>query len=383
MSSSNTRLFAIVAFITASVSIFAAVLMTDVGQVFALPRSWILSYYRFKGLFIGINLALLAYLWWLHLRSGIWRRSWMMLASVGVVFCIISANFVNYNLFPTKQRDAIFRSIAEADELLEDDQILYAVEINGEVRGFPRDHLEIPHVAGATIGGEDVAMTFCGLSNLPVVIDQDIGHGESDFGVMAQTNNNLILIDHESGDLIQQITMDSEFTDAEITTRPNTMMPWRSFKELYPEATVFIYDFDRALDPMIQWAFAEVLQMQFDPDAGTVFPTVDLTDDVLNPKEQVWGYDTGTHQVAFTRTFAHKNPIYNFQLAGRPLVLVYDASYDILALFSRELDGQVVEFETIDFRGVTEAGRLQQLPTHNGVFWMVWSHFHPETQVFN
>ncbi len=383
MNSPDTRRFAIIAFVTAFGSIFAAVLMTDVGQAFALPRSWIISYYRYKGLFIGINLALLAYLWWLHLRSGIWRRSWMVLASVGVVFCIISANFVNYNLFPTQQQDATFLSVAEADELLDDEQIVFAVEINGEVRGFPRDHLEIPHVAGATIGGDDVAMTFCGLSNLPVVIDQDIGHGESDFGVMAQTHNNLILIDHESGDLIQQITMDSEFTDAAVTMRPNTMMPWRSFKELYPEATVFIYDFDRALDPAIQWAFSAVLEMQFDPDAGTVFPTVDLKDDVLNPKEQIWGYDAGTLQVAFTRSFVERNPVHNFELDGRPLVLVYDARYDIVTLFSRELDGKMVAFESIDSRGTTEVGRLHQLPTHNGVFWMVWSHFFPETQVFN
>jgi hypothetical protein len=32
---------------------------------------------------------------------------------------------------------------------------------------------------------------------------------------------------------------------------------------------------------------------------------------------------------------------------------------------------------------MTDNGRLQQLPMHNGVFWMVWSHWYPDTQVFN
>ena len=86
----------------------------------------------------------------------------MVLASAGVVICIIAANFLLAAFFPAYQYGANYVTVAEADKLLSDDEIIYAVEINGEARGYPRKHLEIPHIAGAEIGGEEVVMTFCG-----------------------------------------------------------------------------------------------------------------------------------------------------------------------------------------------------------------------------
>lgn len=374
-----TKAFYLLGAITAAYSIFSAVLMTDVGQVFAAPRDWIIAYYEGRALFIALNLALLGGLWTLHLRQGIWRRSWMVAASLAVIVCVISANFLNYNLFPTRQQGATFVSLAEADALLDDDEVVFAMEVNGEVRGFPRSHMELPHVAGATIGGEEVAMTFCGLSNLPVAIDSEIGGEPTDLAVMAQTNNNLILIDRNSGDLIQQISMEAEFSENVATIRPNTMMPWRSFRELFPDAEVFVYTGERALDPLFQWFFAKVLETQFDPEEGLTFPTLNLDTGEVNPKEQVWGYDDGSSQIAITREFAAAHPIHRFNLDGRPLVFVYDVQYDVGALFSAERDGALVDFEEVDFRGQTESVRLIQLPTHNGVFWMVWTHFYPDS----
>lgn len=108
------------------------------------------------------------------------------------------------------------------------------------MRGYPRHHLEIPHIAGATIGGKDVVMTFCGLSNLPVVYDQDMGSGRTDLGVLSQTHNNLLMVDRESNELIQQITGRTEFSDKRLKTYANTMMTWENFKRAYPEAGVFI-----------------------------------------------------------------------------------------------------------------------------------------------
>ena len=63
--------------------------------------------------------------------------------------------------------------------------------------------------------------------------------------------------------------------------------------------------------------------------------------------------------------------------------MVYDEDHDIVNLFDGSIDGQLVDFESVDFRGVTENGQLVQLPMHNGVFWMVWSHWYPDTQVYD
>ncbi|MGR5149799.1 DUF3179 domain-containing (seleno)protein [Photobacterium alginatilyticum] len=381
--STHKLLFFVVAVITAAFSIFSAVLMTEPGQSLNLPRSWVVTYFQYRWFFIGLNVFLLAYLWYLHIILEVWSRFWMGLASIGVIICIIAANFLLSAFFPSYQYDANYVSITEADQILTDNDVIYAVEINGEVRGYPRSHLEVPHIAGDNIGGKDVVMTFCALSNLPVVIEQDIGFGQSDLGILLQTHNNLVMVDRNSGELIQQITRAPEFSEAEVVSHPNTMTTWKSFKELYPEATVFIYEFNRMLDSLLLALFEGPMEKQFSNEHGAIFPTLDMNDDRLPSKEQVWGFDFGDIQAAFTRTFAQNNPIYQFELNGHPLVLVYDEKHDIVNLFDGVLNGTKAEFDSIDFRGKTENGTLNQLPLHNGVFWMVWSHWYPETQVFN
>ncbi|WP_064602521.1 DUF3179 domain-containing (seleno)protein [Photobacterium sp. J15] len=376
-------LFVVVAVVTAVYSIFAAVLMTEPGQSLNLPRSWVVAYYHYRWLFIGLNVALLIYLWYLHLSLKIWTRFWMSLATVGVVVCIIAANFLLTAFFPSYQYGANYVSIEEADGILDDNEVIYAVEINGEVRGFPRKHLEVPHIAGDNIGGKDVVMTFCALSNLPVVIEQDIGFGKSDLGILIQTHNNLVMVDRQSGELIQQITRQTEFSDSEIVSHPNTMTTWRSFKELYPDAKIFIYEFNRVVDSLLLALFEGPMEKQFSNEHGPIFPTLAMTDNRLLPKEQVWGFDAGNVQVAFTRSFAKQNPLFRFSLEGQSLVMVYDEEHDIVNLFDGSIDGQLVDFESVDFRGVTENGQLVQLPMHNGVFWMVWSHWYPDTQVYD
>lgn len=39
---------------------------------------------------------------------------------------------------------ATYVSVFEADQQLSDDQVVYAVEINGETKGYPHDHLSTP-----------------------------------------------------------------------------------------------------------------------------------------------------------------------------------------------------------------------------------------------
>lgn len=378
---SYTKVFTVVAVVTAVYSIFSLLLMSDFGQFIGLPKSWIITYYKSKWFFGGLNFLMLAALWVLHVKKHTAPRWLLIFATVGVTLCILAANVLNVLLFPTQQHEATYMSVQEADLVLKDDQTIYALEINGEVRGYPQDHLELPHVAGATIGGEDVAMTYCGLSSLPVAIGQDFGEGESDLKVMAQVNNNLVLRDRISGELIQQITATTEFGDAPLTVYPNTMMKWGSYKELYPDSEVFIYAFDRMLDPLLRGFFTQTLVIQDDPDKGAAFPTVSLDDTRLPQKELVWGYVGDNEQTAFSRTFAQKHPVYKFEFEGKPLVLVYDAQHDIVTLFSRMVDGKEVSFETIDFRGKTETVRLNQVALHNGIYWMVWSHWFPETDL--
>lgn len=382
-SSKPNGIFIALAFVTAFYSIFSAVLMTEPGQSLNLPTDWVFGYHSSKWLFIILNLALLAALWFMHLKYSIWGKIWMSLASLGVIVCIIAANFLLPAFFPSYQYGANYVSVQEADKLLEDDSIIYAIEINGDVRGYPRKHLEIPHIAGANIGGKDVVMTFCGLSNLPVVYDQDFGQGKSDLGILIQVHNNLVMVDRESGELIQQITGEVESTGEKLPTHANDMMTWEVFRRLHPDAKVFIYEFNRPLDTLLLALFEGPMEKQFSEEHGAIFPTLDLKDTRLPNKEQVWGLDLGNDQAAFTKTFMEKNPVYQFELGGKKLVIAHDKENDIVTAFDRTVHGVVLDVTEIDRNGNTSQGTLQKVPLHNGVFWMIWAHWFPETKVFS
>lgn len=370
--------FTVLALTCAGLAIFAAILMTEPGQLLNLNRDWIINYYRYKWLYAALDLALFFGVMYLGLKYRIWRPVYLILAGVGVSLSLYAANALLDHFFPTKHKNAVYISIEQANSLLANDEIVYAVEIGGEAVAYPRRFMEIPHVAGKNIGGKNIAMTFCALSNLPVVYDTRMNDQETDLGILLQTHNNLVLYDDNSGELIQQITGETEFGAPEMETYANQMMSWKSFKSIYPKGEVFEYKFDRWLDGALLAVFADGMKQQFDPDRGPLFPTLRLDDTRLPLKEQVWGLNINGDRVAFARSFFDKHASYNTTVGSLPIVLSYNTEFDTLGVFRRDADIEVTE---VDVYGNSSGGKLARVPSYNGVFWMVWSHFFPDTRV--
>lgn len=376
----SRSLFITIAVLTALFAIFPAILMTEPGQSLNLPSEWVIVYYKVRWFVILTNLILLALLWRLNLKYHYVKNFWGYLATAGVLICIIAANFLLPTFFPTYQHRADYVSVQHADNVLQDSDIVYVVKANGIVKAYPRKHLEIPHIVGGNFKGKELVMTFCALSNLPVVYQQS--EGETDLRILIQLHNNLIMVDENSGDLLQQITGKLQYSGKQLPAYPNTMMTWKSFKQLYPEATVFIYPFNRPLDRLLSALFQGPMEKQFSEQHGPIFLTLDLTDKRLPNKAQIYGLNIDGQQMAVTKSFLQKNPIFSFKLGNDDLVMVYDKKYDTVNAFSREKDGHTIDVSTISRTGNTPKGQLKQVPLYNGVFWMVWSHWFPNSKLY-
>ena len=137
---------------------------------------------------------------------------------------------------------AKFITVAEASDLLDDNADVFVLEINGDARAYPRDWMQVPHIAGDKVGGQDTVMTYCALSNLPVAFNPSLSGKDTEFRVIAQVNNNLIFSDRNSGELIQQITGTAEYSQTKLDEYPVQRMPWRSYKTLYPEGKVYLFE---------------------------------------------------------------------------------------------------------------------------------------------
>ena len=368
----------LLATVSVCMAVFAAVLMTEPGQMLDIERRWIVQYHEYR-VFYGI-VVVTSFLGFVVLG---WRQRVLgpalgcILAAV-VGLALFASNSLLDLFFPSLQREAVYVSVVEGDKTLEDEEVVYAVELGGEAVAYPRRFMMIPHIAGKTIGGQEVVMTYCALSNLPVVYENQLAGRETELGVLIQTNNNLVLYDDNSGEVIQQITGQTEFGAPKMKTYANQMMSWGSFKALYPSGEVFLYPYDRWLDHALLAVFDSGLKQQYDPEQGPMFPTLELADNRLPQKEQIWGLDLNGEQVAFARSFFADQRVYNMTLGNLPVVLHFDDDYETLAAFYRQDEKEVLD---VDVFGNTRRGRLPRVAVHNGVFWMVWSHFYPDTNV--
>ncbi len=363
------------------VSVYGAFVMSEIGQANNVSRSWVIYYYKYNFLFILVPILLLLIIFWLNWKHKVWKKRYIFLISFIVVVGLLVANIMVPMMFPDRQHDALYISINEADKLLDGKEQVYVVEINNESVAYPRRFIGLPHLAGANIGGEDIVMTYCGLSGLPVVFSEKFEGKSTKFEVLGQTHNNLLLVERESGELIQQITGTAEFSQTELETYPNLEMSWNSYKKLYPKGRVYLYEFDRMIDKRLIASFKPKLKKQFDPKQGPLFPTVDLKDDRLNPKTRVWGIKSGGKQTAYTKKHLNKTPLINTIIGDIPIVIYYDKKYDVITFFKRTINGNTVTIKNIDVYGNSSYGKLERFPSYNGLLWMVWSHFYPETEL--
>lgn len=353
-------LFNLYALVLAMFAIFCAVLMTEPGQMIGVPRDWLLYYYRHMHVFWVVQSIALAFLWVANIRGAFWKPLWMCLATLGVLVTFWVEAYAMPLAFPTQQFDADFYSVDEADRFIpENDDRVYVVETDGEIRIFPRYHLQLPHVVGWESEETDYAIAFCGLSNLPMVVETDYGLGKPDIQVLGQAHNNLIFKDINNDKAIQHITMQSEFSEHQLTVLPNTMMDWKTAKEKYPQARVYIYEMDRLLDEIMLVLFEQPLEDQRNiDDPDFIFDTLTLEDTRLNPKQEIYGYVSGDQQIAIDTDFAHANDGFIFDFNGETLQ---------------------ISIEDSAFRLLNSKG--EQVPTHNGVHYGIWTEFFPDTEV--
>jgi len=370
--------------ITLAAGAFSSVLFTELGQFLNLPSTWLYAVYPNLGwasVLVAIAAACVVYL---NSRYKLMDRRLV----IGYVVVVAGMIFVTNYFVPEiwlrgHHHTAEFVSVPEADAILEDDADVFVIEINGEARAYPRDWMMIPHIAGDTVGGEEVVMTYCALSNLPLPFSSQIQGEELHLKVVSQVHNNLVMVDENSGELYQQITSSTPSGNSQLDPRAAQRMPWRSFKEIYPDGRVFHVvesGLLGLLDKITYALFVSTLEGHYEGEKP-LFPTLNMDDNRLPAKEKIWGVSINGEQVAYTRTFLAQHQLLNTVVGGEPVLVAWFPEYETLGVFSRKISDDVIEVSNIDVHGVTDVGKLDRLPQYPHVFWMIWSHWYPKSGV--
>lgn len=352
--------------------------------VFKPPRDFMLGVLPYRQV-IGIIavVAMLAGLY-LSLRNKL-INPWRLTIQAGVFSVFLYAGFimVAYHWFATDY-EPDFVGIQEAESYLDSKDKINVVIVKGEVRGYPEKHILQPHFASTEIGGEEVAMTYCGLSNLGVAYSP-VHNGEKlDLRTVGQLENNLIFYNTKTGEYYQQVTGGNDKQTNQFDKQyPTRAMSWESFKQLYPNALVYSNPPENLLDYMVRVLVHRALSDQ-EQSFDAHFPTIDHEDDPrLHPKQFVNGLRIGNQYVAYTKQFLREqNNIYNTEVNGTPIAVVYYPELDFVDMYNRRLGGETVVVTEIDEHGVLpQGGQLAHVPFFPELYWMIWHSYYPETAV--
>jgi len=335
-------------------------------------------------------------------------------ALLGVLIFVFVFNFFSgmFNpklMFRSQQHAAKFVPVDEAAKYFQrslalahfgpesydsvDDINVLVLETDTGAYAYSDYYLLQPHVVkGDTIGGEEVIMTYCGLTNLGIAYSPVIGGRELDLTVMTQLKNNLVLFDRNSGEAIQQLwgSMERSKEKGRMREWPTIRMPFSSFKKLYPDGKVFVNEisgmgenpvlslWDRLVrHGMMLWGVG----LNWIDNEKPAFPTIEYTDRRLPMKELIYAISVDDDHVAYTKEFIRQQGnLINVGIGGRQVVVFYDAELDSVAAFFNSSGKPVT---SVDIFGRLEDGtRLPRVNTlKSRLFWFIFVEFFPQTDV--
>ena len=254
------------------------------------------------------------------------------------------------------------------------------LEINGDARAYPISYITQSHIAGGEqIGGEDVVMTFCGLSHLSVPYVNEVNGGKLDLRVMGQFNNNLVMFDSDTHEPIHQIKGKMHFSGTPLKELPSVVMDIDNFVKIYPEGKIYYrapHDrnfIDNIMFSLMEYAMGE----QYDESTDELaFDTSPYLDKRLAAKERIYAIVKNGKSIVFTKEFiAEKsNGFHVMEFDDQTIAIKYFKDADYIDMFIG------TDAREVNHLGVLPDGtKLEKFRHINQMLWRVYQNFYPES----
>lgn len=247
---------------------------------------------------------------------------------------------------------------AEEATWLEDDDIVFGVEVNGEFRAYPRQIMEVREMVNDTLGGRDLGIPYCTLcgaaqayftDQMPPGVARPVLRTS---GLLSRSNKVMYdLNTYSVFDTFRGEALTGPLTTKGVKLRQANVVTtdWGTWKAAHPETTVLIEDLALGRDP----------DFRNGRDAnGPIFP-IGNVDPRLPVHEDIIGVITANGQpVAFQRSAA----------------LVALRRGDAISVGDIHLELDAGGIKAVDKTG---AG----VGSHQA-FWFAWSQFYPQTTLW-
>ncbi|MBI2451731.1 DUF3179 domain-containing protein [Candidatus Pacearchaeota archaeon] len=259
------------------------------------------------------------------------------------------------------EKNIKFVSVEEADEWIEDNELVLALNYKGVERVYPLQILVWHEIANDNVAGDPILITYCPLCGSGIAYERKIEINgekiETRFGTSGKLyNSNLVMYDEETDTYWQQIdgkAIIGELTGQELKEISIDTVVWRDWKsshknsEVLSQETGFSRQYGR--DPYGNYY----------EDSFLIFD-VENRDDRIHPKTVVLGIEIEGNYKAYREDDLIKEKVIEDEIDG------------VRIRIERGNDG-IVKIENIE----TEEEIVKERD-----FWFAWYAFHPETELY-
>lgn len=293
--------------------------------------------------------------------------------------------------------------------LLPDDAPVIGVTRSGSARAYPLRILDWHEVVNDAFGGP-LLVTYCVLCGSGVVAERLAGGAETVFGVSGRLwREDLVLYDERTDSLWSQLlatAIRGPLTGERLSLVPSSLTTWGEWRRTHPDTRVLL-----------------------PPPRSNTVRGPEATFDYFDPKysygdqRQIVGYDSegeladrtlvlGVEHGGVARAYpfgaVREAGVVNDRVGGLPVVVTVTPG-NSMAAYRRRVQGDVLRFEPVDADAGADdtddrymragdsrweratgratdgpyAGvRLDRATDQPPMFWVGWSNFHPDTDVY-
>ncbi len=229
-------------------------------------------------------------------------------------------------------------SVSQATYLLDDD-LVFGVEINGDVRAYPLRIMGWHEMFNETIGGVPVALAYCTLCGAGILFETGVEGRDTPLifgssGFLYRSNK--LMFDRQTNSLWNQFTGEPvsgplRQSGLKLKIRPVTITSWANWMANHPETKVLSVETGHRRD-----YGSGVVYNDYFTSPELMFPTIVRDETTVRRKDYVFGIrDFGAAKAWPVEAF-NKRRIINDSIGGRNIVLIGDALTRTVRAFERD-----------------------------------------------
>jgi len=285
---------------------------------------------------------------------------------------------------------------AKKARYLDDDNIIFGIEINGDIRAYPKRILAWHEMFTDTVGGVDVAGVYCTLCGTVILYKTKLNNVRYKLGTSGFLyRSNKLMYDQSTQSLWNTITGEpvlGPLVDKGIALEHLSVVTttWGEWRRRHPKTTVLSLKTGHRRD------YGEGVAYQDYFATDRLMFNTPFSDTRLKNKQEVLALRfpaAPSEQLAVDTDFLNKNHIYIDQIGSQKLLILTDASganrvYDPhdVSFVSYDRNNSITDSNGIVWQLSEEAltapdgRRVGRLPYYRA-FWFGWHAAYPETRL--